>query len=120
MAKRNAATSELDALRDAIGVVHHDLAYRAGAIAQAAFRLAQHQALHAEVTTAMTVQPGINAALKGLGIAWNEPMSVAGRALPELLRELCAQIADLAHRVEHLTVESATASAAPDGGASNG
>lgn len=119
MAEHTESTTGLAALRSAIDGVHHDVAYRVGAIAQAAFRLAQHQALHADVTAVMKLQPAIGASLKGFGVVWGEPVSEDKHALPELLRELCEQITDVASRIERLAIAPA-ADVAQAGGANHG
>lgn len=120
MAKSTNHAAELDELRTAIDLLHHDLAYRAGGIAQAAFALAQYKALHAEVTGFMGVMPGLKDGLKGMGINWDEPGSLNAHALPELLRELCVQLTDLAGRVEELAVRPAAEAVGTAGGANHG
>lgn len=105
---------DLSALFAVADGLHQGLAYRAGTIAQAAFRLAQFAAAHDGIEDRAAVTPELADALRGL--AWNEPDSDGGTMddLAELLRELRAQLRELALRAESLAelLRSARRSAA--------
>jgi hypothetical protein len=89
---------ELVRLADAL---HHAIAYRAGAIAQAAFKLAQHKEIHSEVCALADCLPEVGQALHQVQ-GWREPAD-DDSALPELLRELCTQMGELARDARNLT-----------------
>lgn len=88
--KSTAAAPDLAQLSDEL---HGRLAFRAGAIAEAAFQLAQHQRVHSEISARASFDAEFRDKLPS---GWADPGCDDNDALSELLRELCSQMRGLA------------------------
>lgn len=97
-------TTPINTLRASVVELRDDMAYRLGAMLDAARLLASHQRVHAAVAAAADVSPEFDKKLGDYCPGWRDPgaSSDDGDVLSELLRVACWNLDELVDRAGKL------------------